>query len=65
MNTLYAFTIDETIEQLNKIRLTLGGNAPLILSLTDSELEDMPIIGIRELNGYVELECDHPALKID
>lgn len=61
-------TIDEAIQALREARDRLGGDACLVLSLTDSGIEDADVDGMTLVEdndgaGYVQVEVWHPAFK--
>jgi hypothetical protein len=62
-----AMTIDEAIAVLTEAREKMGGDRCLILSLTDSEIDDADINSmVVQQDGesaYVEVRCDHPVAK--
>lgn len=60
-------TIVEALEFLRKARERLGDDACLVLSLTDSGIEDADVDGmtlVEDNDGtrYVQVEVRHPAL---
>ena len=59
-------TIDQAIVFLTKAKAQVGGDACLILSLTDSELPDHAVDGMTvikdESNGYVQVEVTVPEI---
>lgn len=69
-------TIDRALEVLKEAKERIGGDKCLVLSLTDSGLEDRTINNMRVIYGYsrtigdcvvsedayIQVECSHPAL---
>ena len=64
-------TIDEAIAFLTDAKAKIGGNKVLILSLTDSLMDDHCIDKLTIIDNvadgtgesrYVQVECDHPGL---
>lgn len=65
-------TINEALDFLTKAKTRVGGDAVLVLSLTDSGIGDADIDSMEvieqdngyksDVSGYVEVRCDHPCL---
>ena len=63
-------TINEAIRFLKDARERLGGDACLVLSLTESGIEDADIDGmdvVQDCDGtrYVQVRVNHPALSTE
>lgn len=60
-------TVDEALGALIKAKNTVGGNAVLVLSLTDSGISDCnvnDIVIIQDVdNAYVEVQARHDELN--
>jgi hypothetical protein len=55
-------TIDESIAFLKRAKARIGGDKTLVLSLSDSHLEDVMVTNLVIRRGYVEVQAVHPAL---
>lgn len=59
-------TVDQALAILTEAKKQVGGKAALVLSLTDSELNDVSVNGMfihnDESNAYVEVQAYHDGL---